>query len=272
MKKPATNLIIPLPMLLWLAAGQSPAANEEDVLSLPMKGTEIIDPKERISGGALVGINFLDTKTKFDPNAVFVSFDIEPCGVIKTQLTTVDGRYIFTAQNGPENRPNLTIKPVKVDLEHTDRDDKDGRPLNAKFLDDNYNKLREDREIAVLVTDEKDRAFPVRWGPGGSTSTLRIRVNAEGADAYFITYENKNDGEDDKPHLEKCDEASENSQFKFDHICDMRWQDVEDIVKKGGEVQIIRKRGATYESPIPIKVAIPESGPESGSENCVDRI
>jgi len=259
--KQHTALFVPL---LVLTAGQSPAQDEP--VSLTMNGTEQIDPKERISGGALVGMNFLDTDKTFNPNDVFVSFDVEPCGHIKTQLTTVDGRYVFTAQIGPDaERPPLTVEPVWLDLNHEDEVNNEVRPLRAKFLDDNYNQQKQDREIAVLVTDQNNRAFPVRWGSEGSTDMLRIRVNAEGADAYFVRLD-----DEDKPHLVKCEEASKNSQFKFDHICDMSWQDVQKIAQKS-KIQIIRKRGATYESPIEINVLTTGSDTTLNSEDCVDQ-
>jgi hypothetical protein len=279
MKKPAINmrkrinkrhtaLFVPL---LMLTAGQSPAQNDES--DIAMSGIEVIDPNEMVSGGAVVGINFHAKEDVFDLNAVYVYFTDEPSEFIKAQLTTVDGRYVFEA-DPTHPTENLKGQWRRLSLKHRfeENGSKVERPLNAAFLNENYNKENGnkdgdedlDREIAILVTDSNHRAFPVRWGVKCETEIIRIRVNAEGADAYFIKLDDRDDRNDDEPDatLVECDEASEKSLFKFDHNCDMRWQDVQYLAQNSatkGEIQIIRKRGATYDESIPVKIGTPES-------------
>jgi hypothetical protein len=252
---------------------------------LVMQGIEKIDQNERISGDAVVGVNFInkckidesdpkricendevDPKRidEFDPESIYVYFGVKPKNPITTKLTTVDGRYFFSAETN-ETPPipekgwrQLTLKKVVL----KNKVDDEPIPINAPFLEKNYNKDGEDRdkEIALLVSEKRDdaegeiRLFPARWGgKQEETGYLRIRVNAEGADAYYIRLE---DGNKDKGKLLPCDKASEKSQFKYDHICDMYWRDVQTLAENG-LIQIIRKRGATFETPITFSIAAP---------------
>jgi len=239
---------------------------------LIMQGIEQIDPNERISGDAVVGVNFINGEIEFDPNDVLVYFDVMPVGPITTKLTTVDGRYLFSATS--KEKP--VVPETKIGhlvLEKKDPENPENAiPLDAAFLTENYNKNSEDREIALLVKDEENRIFPARWGypkekqwDPEETTLVRIRVNAEGADAYFIRFD-----ENDKGKLVPCDKASQSSQFKYDHNCDMRWQDMKEIANEG-TLQIIRKRGATFETSIPVNIAIacPDGYTDQGYENCV---
>lgn len=271
MKKPATNLRQQINKrytalfvsFLMLAAGPSSAADDES--DIEMWGIEMIDPNEMVSGDAVVGINFRAEKDVLDLNAVYVYFTDEPFRTIKAQLTTVDGRYLFEADPTPSPETSLKGQWRRLELKHRieEGDFSAERPLNAAFLNKNYNL---DREIAILVTDGNHRAFPVRWGVECKTEIIRIRVNAEGADAYYIKLK-----EDKKGELIKCDEASEKSLFKFDHNCDMRWQDIPYLAQnsnKIGEIQIIRKRGATYDESIPVNIGTPETQSAPVSQEC----
>jgi len=224
---------------------QSSAAQDSELDTLTMDGTLAIDPNERISGQATVGINFYKEDEKFDPDTVWVYFEDKPIGELKTQVTTVDGRYVLSASAMPREDSDLSGSWRRLQLRQKDTKE----PLSTGFLKKNYNEDDEDREIAILVTDENNRAYPVRWGTGCATNDVRIRVNAEGADAYFVSFDNENS----KAELRKCDRASDKTQFKFDHNCDMRLQDIDEL----DEVKIIRKRGATYETAIPVRISVP---------------
>jgi hypothetical protein len=228
----------------------APAAAAQEPVELTMKGEETLDPKERISGDAAVGINFIlpgngggsGKKSKLELDAVYAYFYDEPHGVLQTTLTTVDGRYFAefeTSDSGirKDDWAKLTLTR------------KDGQPLNTEFLEQNYDK---DREIAILVTDSSTpaKSFPVRWGEPCATDEVRIRVNAEGADAYVVRFV-ENSGGKRKGALARCSEASDKSRFKFDYNCDMRIEDMQDLKA----LQVIRKRGSTYEKPIPIALA-----------------
>lgn len=227
----------------------APAAPAQEPVELTMEGEETLDPKERISGDAAVGINFIlpgggsgsGKNSELELDAVYAYFYDEPHGVLQTTLTTVDGRYFAefeTSYSGirKDDWAKLTLTR------------KDGQPLNTDFLEQNYDK---DREIAILVTDSSTpaKSFPVRWGEPCATDEVRIRVNAEGADAYVVRFV-ENPGGKPKGALARCDEASDKSQFKFDYNCDMQLTDMLQLET----LQVIRKRGSTYEKPIPIEL------------------
>lgn len=252
-------------MALWVAlmlsAVLSPAQDspDEPIASLTMDGFENVDPKERISGAATVGINYFKNGDEFNPNAIFVYFADTPVSQLTTQLTTVDGRYIaefttagITVEDGAILEGHW--RHLKLNLE-------DQVPLNTDFLKRNYN---QDSEIAMLVSDGGNKAFPVRWGSPCATDYVRIRVNTEGADAYVVSFE---DRDKEKGKLVRCDPASAKSQFKFDHFCDMHLQDIDNL----DNVQIIRKRGATYEKAISVNISVPPNKDLANSSDQCDR-
>lgn len=229
------------------AVALAPAIHAQEPVQLTMEGEEVLDPKERISGDAAVGINFITPgkrggggkKSGLQLDAVYAYFYDAPHGILQTTLTTVDGRYFAefeTSYSGirKDDWAKLTLTR------------KDGQPLNTDFLEQNYDK---DREIAILVTDSSTpaKSFPVRWGEPCATDEVRIRVNAEGADAYVVRFVEKAGGKR-KGALARCTEASEKSRFKFDYNCDMQLADMLELET----LQVIRKRGSTYEKPIPI--------------------
>jgi len=249
---------IALAATLMLSSALSPAQESgSNLIEVPVDGKQTIDAKEIISGGAVVGINFLKENDELDPSAVYVYFNTEPNGDLQTSLTTVDGRYVYQAAT---TLPEGSKQGLWGQLQLTQNK---GKPLNTGFL----TKYNESREVAILVTDsgtsqEERVSFPVRWGSKCATETVRIRVNAEGADAYFISRKDSDSGK-----LVRCDKASDSSQFKFDHNCDMRSQDVKFLAQLGN-LQIIRKRGATYDDAIPINIAASDMEAALAPQNC----
>lgn len=237
------------------------SANAQGSVQLPMVGDESIDPKERISGHAAVGINFVlpdvdggTRKTaKFNINAVYAYFNDEPVAPLQTQITTVDGRYF--AEFATSHSSSLKGRWAKLELTL-----KTKQPLSTGFLNQNYDR---DTEIAILVTDSSKpkKSFPVRWDSPCATDHVRIRVNAEGADAYVVSFKEKPKGA-----LARCSEASDKSQFKYDYNCDMRLEDI----RKLTVLQVIRKRGASYEKPIPISLAAIDKKAANSGQSCVE--
>jgi len=241
-------------LLMAIFAIARPALGQDSV-QLTMVGDETIDPKERISGDAAVGIDFVSpgNKAELDLKKVFVYFYDEPEGQLHTQLTTVDGRYF--AEFGTTHNGSLKGKWAQLELTL-----KTNEPLSTGFLDQNYD---HDNEIAILVSDSGNpkKSFPVRWGKSCATDRVRLRVNAEGADAYIVSFAEKPKGA-----LAKCSEASTKSHFKFDYNCDMRLEDL----KKLKVLQVIRKRGATYERPIQIPLASFDKKAANRERDCGD--
>lgn len=223
----------------------APAADAQEPVKVDMLGEEYLDPKERVSGDAAVGISYLvpdgqgGAGEEADIGVVYAYFYDKPYGDLQTTLTTVDGRYFAEFETSASRIRKDAWAELTLKL-------KDGKPLSTDFLEDRYDR---DREIAILVTDSSTpaKSFPVRWGEPCATDTIRIRVNAEGADAYVVRFVKQGD-EKPKGALARCDEASGKPQFKFDHNCDMRVEDMQQLE----ELQVIRKRGSTYEKPISI--------------------
>jgi hypothetical protein len=210
-----------------------------------MAGSEAIDSKENVSGNAVVGVSFYNPKDSFNPDAIYVYFK-EPVDVsLGTQLTTVDGRYIGSF--GPTDKSELVEKWRILNLTLK----KDGRPVNRGFLAP----YGVSEEIAMLVTDGSGQAYPLRWGSPCGLNSIRIQINAEGADAYYVKYYEETQEQKQKQKLEACTPASSESSFKFDHNCDVSLLDL----SKMDVFQIIRKRGATYEKPISIKIIVPDT-------------
>jgi len=208
---------------------------------LTMTGIEKIDSKERISGNAVVGFSFSENCDEFDPRSIHVYTGIGPETVkLTTMLTTVDGRYVFSA-----TQSEVTIGGwYRLDLKNK-MTESGGKvvPLNTAFL-----AQYRDEQIAFLVTDSRGRFYPVHCGCQGNLEEIRIQVNAEGADAYYP------DLSGDKPTLKSCNRVQESSNFKFDHFCDVSSADVK---KVDDTFPIIRKRGATIAKPVTIKTEIP---------------
>jgi hypothetical protein len=205
---------------------------------LDMRGIEKIDSKERISGNAVVG--FSKNCDDFDPSSVHVFTGTGSKTVeLTTRLTTVDGRYIFNA-----TLPKTKISGwYRLDLkkEITESGDEVAR-LNTTFLDD-----YRDEQIALLVVDGDGRVYPVHCSCQSNLEAIRIQVNAEGADAYYPQLV------ENKRALKACTRVQKSSNFKFDHYCDLKFEDIDKVET----FPIIRKRGATIANRITIKTEIP---------------
>ena len=213
--------------------------------TLSMEGTETIDAKERISGNAVVGLSFQDVCDPFDPEDIHVYLG-RPAAqrsttvALTTQLTTVDGRYVFGAKKSDVTTDNGWHR---LDLTKKPREQGEDGSLDKKFL-----KKYKGEQWAILVSDETGRVYPVRCGCPNEGKKIRIQVNAEGADAYFpqlLGGERK---------LAPCTRVERGSNFKFDHYCDLESQDINGVEK----FPIIRKRGATFDKRIDIQTVIPE--------------
>jgi hypothetical protein len=239
------RLGVAAPPLFAVLFGAAVLLGVNDTLAqqvLVMQGIEKIDSKERISGNAVVGFSFIQKNCeKFDPKSVHVYTGTGSTNVdLTTRLATVDGRYVF----------NATLQGIKTGgwyrLKLEKKINESGSEvaaLNTAFLN-TYG----EKQIAVLATDSKGRLYPVHCGCQGKLETIRIQVNAEGADAYYP------DLGGDKPVLKSCNRVQQRSNFKFDHFCDVG---AESITKAKETFPIIRKRGATIAKPIPIKAEIP---------------
>jgi hypothetical protein len=253
-----------LPAALLICANVTFAQTPEDygIPSLNMAGREAIDSKENVSGNAVVGVSFFNPDDSFNPDAIYVYFEKPVDSSLRTQLTTVDGRYIgsFEPPNNSEPAEGwriLTLTVTEGSEPRTMKEDSEAVPVNRRFLA----AYDVSEALAMLVSDTDNRIYPLRWGSPCALNSIRIRVNAEGADAYYVKY----DKDAKKQKLEPCKPVSSGSSFKFDHNCDVSLLDI----SKMDVFQVIRKRGATYEKPIPIKIEVPDTLAEIQSHpNC----
>ena len=204
------------------------------VLRLQTKSV-FIDPEERVSGSATLGVAFVDPQS--DPkspvplDAVYALLSRPPKAALEVQLATVDGRYVATFASKPDD---ATVGWVMLGLvlpaEHM-------KLLSGYSLD----------EIALLVTNGKTGAvYPVRWGRPQTTNVVRVYINAEGANAFFVTGGARR-------KIMTCAQASDRSSFKFDRICDIPADDV----RADNQVQIMRKHGADFSTPLNVEIVYP---------------
>lgn len=214
------------------AHAQNSDADELLVLNLVPKD-EFIDPQERISGGAAVGIVYYEVGDQVQLDAAFVRIAEPVNDNFEMQIATIDGRFLATfefdlvAQRSGWVRLNLKL----------------GEPafLGNYTLD----------EIALLITNANTgKAYPVRWGTRAEGEFVRVYINTEGARSYFASF----DESQQRLTPRSCRAASKRSSFKFDRVCDVPVADV----MQDGTIEIIRKRGAGFGTPIEVTVALPQ--------------
>ena len=219
---------------------------------LVMHGIEQMDSKERISGNAVVGFSYKDgCGESFDPNGFRVRLSVMDAEspenlTLTVQVTTVDGRYVFGAEKHnvvPDN--SWRDLELKKKIENTTDTKDEYVSLDTEFLN-NY----DDEQRAIVVSDEHGRVYPVDCGCEKRSQKIRIKVNAEGADAYFPKIV-----EDDKRKLVPCTRVEQGSTFKFDHYCDIGEHDMRNVEN----YPILRKRGATFDNPIDVRTVLPDA-------------
>lgn len=229
---------------IWACAHRPALATDELVL----KGVEVIDPQERISGGAVTGVSFGDTGptgkvvVNNDLWAFFGGVGDAGISEVRVQVTTIDGRYLATFNSEIQDPPIKGWRQLKPDIEH------------GKFLS-NYSTDK----IAVLVTSETPGGdavnYPARWGLC-DLKEVQVFVNVEGADAIFEAL-----GDDGQWQHHACRNAGKKS-FKFDRICSVPVSHFREY----DNVEILRKRGARYARSIVVRVPVPAGNDDCGTE------
>ena len=220
-----------LPVTWGGGLAQNPDAADCPVLDMRTTA-EFLDQQERISGGATVGIVFYAPSDSVRLDEAYVYLEGPVSSKLEMHLATVDGRYLATFDYPQSPEVSGWVR-LSLSLSRPD------------FLN-NYSL----NEIALLMTNaETGVAYPVRWGEGAETDVVRVYINSEGARSYFASY----DPETGRPTAQSCGSASDRSAFKFDRICDVP---VADIFERTN-IEIIRKRGAGFGTPIDIAVSLP---------------
>ena len=155
-----------------------------------MEGIEQIDSKERISGNAVVGFSYIEGCELFDPNRFSVHLSAQVTDpsekpqknpILTVQVTTVDGRYVFGAEkHGVKFDDGWRALSLIKKKENPQDNQGENISLDTEFLN-SYDY----KQIAIVVSDEAGRVYPVACGCPYQLGDIRIQVNAEGADAYF---------------------------------------------------------------------------------------
>lgn len=207
---------------------QVSASQPPPVMDMRTKG-EFLDRQERISGGAAVGVSFFSAGDQVRADEAFTFFSQPVSSRLEMQLATVDGRYLATFDYDPPE-PLFGWVRLNLDLSRPD--------FLSKY---------EPHEIALLLTDaDTGSAYPVRWGKAEEAEFVRVHVNTEGANSYFVTYDEVRK----RFSTRNCQKASARSSFKFDRICDLPVTDV----LENNDVSIMRKRGADFGTPIDVTI------------------
>ncbi|NOX69977.1 MAG: hypothetical protein GXP15_12370 [Gammaproteobacteria bacterium] len=205
---------------------------DETLADLEMRTkAEYLDQQERISGGAAVGVTFFDPADVVQLDAAYVYFSEPVAAGLEMQLATVDGRYLALFDYTPDAPVSGWVR-LRLSL------------TNPEFLE-NYSL----NEVALLLTNaETGTAYPVRWGTQSPADYIRIYINTEGAKSYFVAFDTKRE----RLTTRSCIVASPRSSFKFDRICDIPIADV----LANNEIEIMRKRGADFGTPLTIDVRL----------------
>jgi hypothetical protein len=173
---------------------------------------EIVDGKERISGGATTGVALKYGSTAIGANNLWVYLPKLGPSTVRLQISSIDGRYYAEQKYRTAGRNGWV--PLRLNtltqLSFLSRYDK--TPL---------------RDVAVLIAEvgvAEPRFFPAWWGPAHDAvdvSTqlpeltknyeLRVYVNTERATAFTVA--------DGKTNV--CAETPASSSFRFNAYCDV---------------------------------------------------
>ena len=170
---------------------------------------EVVDPSERISGNAAVGLGFVLGTDAIGADRLWAYLSPPVAQKLKLNISTIDGRYLAEADyvTSAGQPPGW----VALDL-----------PLRSfSFVEKNYSSPL--NEVAVLLSDaDTSRVYPVRWGtphaagakspPAPATpqdsDPIRVYMNTERAQAFLVV--------GGSPAY--CRDASAVSGFKFNAI------------------------------------------------------
>lgn len=198
----------------------------------PKSVREYVDADERISGNAVVGAAFIDADDRIDPGQLSAFIDAPPTGDLTLEFNGMDGRYRVQAVYDAAAFRSGGTNVISLQL---------GKLQHPQLLG-NYTA----REGAILLTDAGGHRYPVRWGAGGRTKTVRIYLNAERTEAFF--YEQTPQGR----KVVLCETPQSLAPpFKFNRICDVPAGQL-----AAGPVQIQRRFGSRRMDPVTVQLAI----------------
>jgi hypothetical protein len=210
---------------------------------------EVVDPSERISGNAAVGLAFVQSTDAIGSDRLWAYLSPPVAQKLKLKISSIDGRYYAEVDyiTGPAQQAGW----VALDL----------TLRSFSFVEKNYASPM--NEVAVLLGDaDTQRVYPVRWGaphtaaakppaPPQDSDSIRVYMNTERAQAFLVF--------EGKPTY--CRDASAVSGFKFNALCDatlgaLRQTDAAPGRRIVNGVDVYRRAGVRTLAPVTLDVTI----------------
>ena len=240
--------------LLWLVWNAlvvvAPAAHAQvPRLSPAAPPVEIVDPSERISGNAAVGLGFVLGSDAIGTDRLWAYLSAPVAQKLKLKISSIDGRYYAEI----DYVTSSAQQPGWVALDLTLR--------SFSFVEKNYSTPM--NEVAVLLGDaDTSRVYPVRWGEPHSkaakappapqdSDAIRVYMNTERARAFLVV--------GGTPAY--CRDASSVSGFKFNAICEttlgtLKQKDAAPGQRIVNGVEVFRRSGVRTLAPVTLDIAI----------------
>jgi hypothetical protein len=210
---------------------------------------EVVDPSERISGNAAVGLAFVQSSDTIGSDRLWAYLSPPVAQKLKLKISSIDGRYY--AEVDYVTGPTPQAGWVALDLSLR----------SFSFVEKNYTNPM--NEVAVLLGDaDTSRVYPVRWGaphaaaakPPASpqdADAIRVYMNTERAQAFLVF--------GGKPTY--CRDASAVSGFKFNALCDATLGALRQTEAAPGQrivngVDVYRRAGVRTLAPVTLDVTI----------------
>jgi hypothetical protein len=210
---------------------------------------EVVDPSERISGSAAVGLAFVQSTDAIGSDRLWAYLSPPVAQKLKLKISSIDGRYYAEVDYMTGRAPQAGWVALDLTLR------------SFSFLEKNYTSPM--NEIAVLLGDtDTPRMYPVRWGaphgtaakppaPPQDTDAIRVYMNTERAQAFLVFA--------GKPTY--CRDASAVSGFKFNAICDATLGALRQTEAAPGQrivngVDVYRRAGVRTLAPVTLDVTI----------------
>jgi hypothetical protein len=239
-------------MALLLVA--APAAHAQPPRLTPAAPpVEVVDPSERISGNAAVGLAFVQPADTIGSDRLWAYLSAPVAPKLKLKISSIDGRYY--AEVDYVTNPAAQTGWVALDL----------TLRSFAFLEKSY--PNPTNEIAVLLADaDAQRVYPVRWGqphsasakpatppaPPQDSDSIRVYMNTERAQAFLVV--------GGSPAY--CRDASALSGFKFNAVCDATLGSLRQAEKTApgqrlvSGLEVFRRSGVRTLAPVALDVTI----------------
>jgi hypothetical protein len=209
---------------------------------------EVVDPSERISGNAAVGLAFVPSDA-IGADRLWAYLSPPVAQKLKLKISSIDGRYYAEVDYTTGPAPQAGWVALDLTLR------------SFSFVEKSY--ANPMNEVAVLLGDaDSSRVYPVRWGaphaaaakppaPPQDSDSIRVYMNTERAQAFLVF--------EGKPTY--CRDASAVSGFKFNAICDatlgaLRQPDATPGQRIVNGVDVYRRAGVRTLAPVTLDVTI----------------